>query len=327
MTGPIGSPLTSSRSRSRGSAAGSACWGSPARSPRPASWPGPPGAEGGRAGEPAGARSRRTSRPEAKRVIFLFMNGGPSHVDTFDPKPSCSSTRARTRPSRWQPERQEDRGGLMPSPFKFARHGQSGIEVSELFPELASCVDDLCVDPVDVHRQPESRAVAADDELGQHAADPAEPRLVAALRPGHREPEPARASSSSAPASRSSARSSGATASCRASIQGTHINNKTVDPERIIRDIRNRHLSHGRPARAARPAAATEPRPPRGARPRRASGSRGSRRWRWPSGCSPRPARRSTSADESNATRDLTATASSPTPAWSPAAWSSAGCA
>ncbi|MBW3599327.1 MAG: DUF1501 domain-containing protein, partial [Planctomycetes bacterium] len=78
--------------------------------------------------------------PKAKRVIFLFMNGGPSHVDTFDPKPALAKHEGE------QPEGRRSKGtGYMPSPFKFAPHGHSGVVMSELFPSLARCADDVCV--------------------------------------------------------------------------------------------------------------------------------------------------------------------------------------
>src|SRR5262244_3841192 len=81
---------------------------------------------------------------KAKRVIHLFMNGGPSHVDTFDPKPVLE--RYAGQPLPMENLRTERRtGAAFPSPFRFRRHGQSGIEVSELFPHVASCADDLCV--------------------------------------------------------------------------------------------------------------------------------------------------------------------------------------
>src|SRR5882672_11162580 len=70
-------------------------------------------------------------RPRAKRLIHLFMNRGPSHVDTFDPKPALSTERKTFN--------------LMPSPFKFRRCGQSGLEISSLFPRLSQFADDLCV--------------------------------------------------------------------------------------------------------------------------------------------------------------------------------------
>src|SRR5262249_36565936 len=85
---------------------------------------------------------------KAKSVIFLFMSGGPSHVDLFDPKPELqrlagqrlpdSFGRVKTRPA-------GDRNKPLPSKRKFQKYGQSGIEVSDWLPHLAGCVDDLCV--------------------------------------------------------------------------------------------------------------------------------------------------------------------------------------
>ncbi len=82
--------------------------------------------------------------PKAKRVIFLFLNGGMSHVDTFDPKPVLDKRDGEPMPG---PKLQTDRaaGNLMKSPFKFSKHGQSGLEISEIFPKLARRADDLCV--------------------------------------------------------------------------------------------------------------------------------------------------------------------------------------
>jgi hypothetical protein len=81
----------------------------------------------------------------AERIIFLFMSGGPSHVDTFDPKPRLVQDAGRPLPFA-QPKLVRTRtGNLLPSPFKFRPHGQAGIKVSELFPEVARHVDDLCV--------------------------------------------------------------------------------------------------------------------------------------------------------------------------------------
>src|SRR5262249_6508601 len=83
-------------------------------------------------------------RGKARRVIHLFMNGGPSHLDTFDPKPALARYAGRTLP---RPNLRTERrtGAAFPSPFRFRRHGQSGIEVSEIFPHVAACADDLCV--------------------------------------------------------------------------------------------------------------------------------------------------------------------------------------
>jgi hypothetical protein len=79
----------------------------------------------------------------AKRVIFLFMNGGPSHVDTFDPKPILAKYAGQPIPLNLPTERKT--GAALPSPFEFKKHGQSGIEVSELFPHVAQHVDDMAV--------------------------------------------------------------------------------------------------------------------------------------------------------------------------------------
>jgi hypothetical protein len=83
--------------------------------------------------------------PRAKRIIFLFMSGGPSHVDLFDPKPRLAEETGKPLPFE-QPKLVRTRtGNLLKSPFGFKRCGKSGIEVSELFPNLGSCIDDLCV--------------------------------------------------------------------------------------------------------------------------------------------------------------------------------------
>jgi hypothetical protein len=80
--------------------------------------------------------------PRAKRVIYLFMNGGPSHVDTFDPKPALKSHEGKLPEGSTM---RKKKGGFVPSPFAFAPQGRSGVVMSELFPNLARCADDLCV--------------------------------------------------------------------------------------------------------------------------------------------------------------------------------------
>src|SRR5947199_648560 len=81
----------------------------------------------------------------ARRVIFLFMSGGPSHVDTFDPKPRLQADHGKPLPFEMPKLVRTKTGNLLASPWKFAKHGRSGIDVSELFPHLAKCADDLCV--------------------------------------------------------------------------------------------------------------------------------------------------------------------------------------
>jgi hypothetical protein len=80
--------------------------------------------------------------PRAKRVICLFMNGGPSHVDTFDPKPALKDHEGQVPDGDTM---RKKKGGFIPSPFAFAPQGESGVVMSELFPNLARCADDLCV--------------------------------------------------------------------------------------------------------------------------------------------------------------------------------------
>ena len=82
--------------------------------------------------------------PRAKRVIFLYLNGGLSHVDTFDPKPALAKFDGQPMPG---PKIKTDRasGGLMKSPFEFRPYGESGLEVSDIFPRVGSCIDDILV--------------------------------------------------------------------------------------------------------------------------------------------------------------------------------------
>jgi hypothetical protein len=88
----------------------------------------------------SGAAQLAHFAPRAKRVIFLFMNGGPSHVDTFDPKPGLLKFAGQ------QPEGKKTKGaGFMPSPLKFNRCGRNGIEISETLPNIGSIIDDICV--------------------------------------------------------------------------------------------------------------------------------------------------------------------------------------
>jgi hypothetical protein len=83
--------------------------------------------------------------PRAKRVIFLFMPGGPSQMDTFDPKPRTTAESGKPLPLGNLGLTRVVPGKLLGSPWSFAKRGQSGIEVSELLPNLAGCVDELCV--------------------------------------------------------------------------------------------------------------------------------------------------------------------------------------
>jgi hypothetical protein len=90
----------------------------------------------------AGALSLTHTAAKAKRVIFLFMNGGPSHVDTFDPKPALKTHEGQLPSGTLY---RAAKAGFVPSPFSFKRCGQGGIDISEILPNLQRCADDLCV--------------------------------------------------------------------------------------------------------------------------------------------------------------------------------------
>jgi uncharacterized protein DUF1501 len=180
----------------------------------------------------------------AKRMIFLFMNGGPSHVDTFDPKPELTKLNGQPLPESFAANlKRKKKGNLMASPFKFQRYGEGGIEVSELFPEIGGVViDELCV----------LRSVFTDNPnhepgllmMNSGNMQPIRPSmgswLVYALGsenqnlpgfivlcPGKPVVGPQLWSNSFLPGI----------------FQGTHINNKSIDPKSIIRDVNNKYLS------------------------------------------------------------------------------------
>ena len=105
---------------------------------------------GAEAGEAAGFNVNNPLAPraphfpaKAKRVIHIFANGGPSQVDTFDPKPELTKYHGKPIPLELKTERKT--GAAYKSPFAFKKYGQSGIEVSELFPHVAESIDDIAV--------------------------------------------------------------------------------------------------------------------------------------------------------------------------------------
>ena len=179
-------------------------------------------------------------RPRAKRVIHLFMNGGPSQVDTFDPKPALTKYHG-DRPPNADLKTERKTGGLMKSPFKFAKHGQSGIEVSEIFPEVAKCVDDLCVirsmhTNIPNHEpsllmmnsgetQPTRPSMGSWLLYGLGTENQNLPGFVV-LCPGKPVVGPQLWGNSFLPGI----------------YQGTHINNSKSDPKEVIRDINNPYL-------------------------------------------------------------------------------------
>lgn len=100
------------------------------------------------AGNDAHARGRRQTthhRPRAKSVIFLYMDGGPSQVDTFDPKPRLAREHGQPFGMKMEPTQFNDVGRTLKSPWTFRPRGESGLEISDLLPEIASCADELCI--------------------------------------------------------------------------------------------------------------------------------------------------------------------------------------
>jgi hypothetical protein len=179
--------------------------------------------------------------PRAKRVIFLFMNGGPSQVDTFDPKPALAQYAGQSKEGT---TRQKAAGKLMPSPFKFHKHGQSGIEVSELFPHVSRCIDDICVirsmhtntpnhEPSLLmmnsgETQPTRPSMGSWLTYGLGSENQNLPGYVV-LCPGKPVVGPQLWSNSFLPGI----------------YQGTHINNSRVDPHRVIEHVANPYLPRG----------------------------------------------------------------------------------
>jgi hypothetical protein len=82
---------------------------------------------------------------KAKSVIFLFMDGGPAQMDTFDPKPRLTKEHGQPIKAKVEPTQFNNIGNVLGSPWKFQQYGQSGIPVSDLFPKVATCVDDMAI--------------------------------------------------------------------------------------------------------------------------------------------------------------------------------------
>ncbi len=123
---------------------------------------------------------------KAKHVIFLFLTGGPSQLDMFDPKPALAKFEGQ-RPDAVNLRTERQTGGLMPSPFTFKKQGKSGVEVSELLPHLSTVIDDICVIKSMYTFNPTHGAVEKSDPLRQHSFHKAERRSMGIVRPGDRE--------------------------------------------------------------------------------------------------------------------------------------------
>jgi hypothetical protein len=180
--------------------------------------------------------------PKARRVIHLFMNGGPSQVDTFDPKPALEKHAGQAPPAELVNTMRRTKGTLMPSPFKFAKQGQAGIEVSELFPHLSRCIDDICVirsmhtnlpnhEPSFLmmnsgETQPTRPSMGSWLTYGLGSENQNLPGYVV-LCPGQPTVGPQLWSNSFLPGI----------------FQGVHINNSELDPKKVIKHIANPHVT------------------------------------------------------------------------------------
>jgi len=91
------------------------------------------------------SNNTRQHAPKAKRIVWLFMGGGVSHVDSYDPKPSLAKYDRQQIPIDLPRNLRDANKQLLASPFTFTSHGESGLPVSELFPETAKHIDDICV--------------------------------------------------------------------------------------------------------------------------------------------------------------------------------------
>ena len=180
----------------------------------------------------------------AKRIIHLFMNGGPSQVDTFDNKPALVKYNGQKPPSHATKTERTSNSTLMKSPFKFARYGQCGLEVSDIFPKIAECADDLCVirsmhTNIPNHEPALLMMTCGDNQpirpsmgswllYGLGSENQNLPGFVV-FCPGKPVVGPQLWGNSFLPGI----------------FQGTHINNSSLDPKSVIPDLNNNALGRG----------------------------------------------------------------------------------
>ena len=132
-------------------------------------------------GSPLSDRSGHFA-PRAKHIIHLFMNGGPSQVDTFDPKPELDKHDGK-RPMSADLKTERKTGGLLKSPFAFKPYGESGIEVSDLFPHIGSCIDDIAV-VRSMWTTDDNHGAQVQFHSGRHMLDPRVPTIGAWINYG-----------------------------------------------------------------------------------------------------------------------------------------------
>jgi len=192
---------------------------------------------------PLDARAPHTA-PRAKRIIHLLMNGGPSHIDTFDPKPLLAKYQGQ-RPSTVDLKTQRKTTGILHSPYSFQQHGQSGLWISELFPHVARHADKLCLihsmyTDIPEHisgllmmnigaNQPTRPSWGSWLSYGLGTENQDLPAFVVISHNGDPRPGPTGWSSNFLPGVHS----------------GAFIDTHNLDPKRVLADIRNPGLSRG----------------------------------------------------------------------------------
>ncbi len=99
----------------------------------------------GMLGSKAALAAKTHLKPKAKSVIFCYMSGGASHIDTFDPKPELKKYAGKPMPVKIERTQFNKNGNVFPSPFEFKQYGKSGMPVSSIFPKVGEMADDLAV--------------------------------------------------------------------------------------------------------------------------------------------------------------------------------------
>ena len=183
--------------------------------------------------------------PKAKSIIHLFMHGGPSHVDTFDYKPSLAKYQGQ------RPDAVKDLGterrtfNLFPSPFKFSKHGQSGLEISEAVQGSRDMRRRPVRDSLDAHRHSEPRSGHHDDVQRLEPDEPPVARLMAARMAWGARTKTCPASSRCAPARPAYVGPQLWSNSFLPGIyQGCHVNHRDPDPNKVMDHLKNLQLGN-----------------------------------------------------------------------------------
>ncbi len=177
---------------------------------------------------------------KAKRVIFLFLNGGPSHVDTFDYKPMLAKYNGKPMPTE-NPKTERKTGNLLGSPFQFRKCGQSGLEVSEIFSKVGACLDDGCIIRSMYTDRPFHDAAFFMMNCGHNLAG--RPSMGSWITYGlgsenHNLP----AFVVLCPGLPTVGTPLWSSSFLPGIYQGTHVSNKETDPEKLIPNLRNRDI-------------------------------------------------------------------------------------